>query len=125
MHAQLAYDTYVGAWRGPVQFHTSFNGKRDEASHQIASGVIEIGADGQVRGMVNDTGCRMSGLAARSVTNASANLDVTLSQCADPRRNQRYSGSLLVNPHAKSSRLHLYHVGYNKPSTEIRAQSKR
>ena len=63
VQAQMSYDTYIGAWRGPVQFHTSVAGQRDPASHQVAQAVIEVAPDGQVRGIVNDTGCKLLGLA--------------------------------------------------------------
>lgn len=123
--AQMTYDTYAGAWRGPVQFHTSVAGQRDPASHQIAQGVIEIAPDGQVRGIVNDAGCRVSGLGREFVTAGQASLDVTLKGCADPRRNQRYSGYLIVNAGTKAASLILNHVGGLRPSTQVTGQFKR
>ncbi len=123
--AQMSYDTYLGAWRGPVQFHTSVAGQRDPESHQIAQAVIEITADGQVRGIVNDTGCKLSGLGREFVTPKQTSLDVTFKGCTDPRRNQRYSGYLMVNPGTKAASLTLHHVGGLRPSTQVTGQLKR
>lgn len=124
-HAQMTYDTYIGAWRGPVQFHTSVAGQRDPASHQVAQLVIEVAPDGQVRGIVNDTGCKVLGLGREFVTPKQASLDVTFKDCADPRRSQRYSGYLMVNSGTKAASLTLQHAGGLRPSTQVTGQLKR
>lgn len=120
----MTYDTYAGAWRGPVQFHTSVGGQRDPASHQIAQAVIEIAPDGQVRGIVNDTGCKISGLGREFVTPRQASLDVTFKGCTDSRRNQRYSGYLMVNAGTKAASLTLSQSGL-RASTQVTGQLKR
>lgn len=121
----MSYDTYIGAWRGPVQFHTSVAGQRDPASHQVAQAVIEVAPDGQVRGIVNDTGCKLLGLAREFVTPKQASLDVTFKGCSDPRRNQRYGGYLMVNSGSKAATLTLNHVAGLRPSTQVTGQLKR
>lgn len=123
--AQMSYESYIGAWRGPVQFHTSVAGQRDPASHQVAQAVIEVAPDGQVRGIVNDTGCKLLGLAREFVTPKQASLDVTLKGCDDPRRNQRYSGYLMVNTGTKAASLTISHAGGLRASTQITGQLKR
>jgi hypothetical protein len=83
------------------------NGVRAADAHAIAPMVIELQADGRVRGTSPDAGCRFSGLHTPFVTPANASIDVTVSGCTDARFNTRYSGHLLVNGAAKQAKLNL------------------
>lgn len=94
---QADYSTARGLWRGPVQFQFSDGGKRDAAAHAIQQMVIEVRPDGEVRGVINEVNCRISGLATTFVGPTSVRLDLTLKGCADTRFDTRYQGHLSVS----------------------------
>lgn len=96
-----------GTWRGPAQFQFSVSGARASDAHAIGRMVIELQTDGRVRGVIDEAGCKLSGLHMPFVTAASASIDVTLSGCKDDRFNTRYSGHLLGSAAAKESKLQL------------------
>ncbi len=94
-----------GAWRGPAQFQFSMSGVRSADAHAIGRLVIELQPDGRVRGVIDEAGCKLSGLHTQFMSPASASIDVTISGCHDGRFNTRYSGHLVGNPAAKESKL--------------------
>ena len=101
------YRSAKGTWRGPAQFQFSVSGARAADAHAIGRMVIELHPDGRVRGVIDEAGCKLSGLHTPFVTAASASIDVTLSGCHDDRFNTRYSGDLLGSAAAKESKLQL------------------
>ena len=96
-----------GTWRGPAQFQLSVGGARAADAHAIGRMVIELYPDGRVRGVIDEAGCKLSGLHTQFVSATSASIDVTLSGCKDDRFNTRYSGHLLGSAAAKESKLQL------------------
>jgi hypothetical protein len=101
------YATARGAWRGPLQFQVTVDGKRDGATQAVTPVVIEIAPDGEVKGVIANAECRLSGLAAEFVTPRSASLDVTLKGCKDGRFNARYGGHLHARPGSREATLTL------------------
>jgi len=57
--------------------------------------------------VIDEAGCKLSGLHTQFVTATNASIDVTVSGCSDSRFNTRYSGHLLGNAAAKESKLQL------------------
>lgn len=108
------YSTTRGAWRGPAQFHVVAGGQRDVSVHRISPIVIELAADGKVTGILTEVGCRISGLTTQLVAPTLANVDVTLTGCADSRFNTRMSGTLAVHAGVKETKLYLANVGYTR-----------
>ena len=104
------YQSAKGTWRGPAQFHLSIGGARVADAHAIVAMVIELQPDGRVRGVIEEAGCKLSGLHTQFVSTASASLDVTASTGRDGRFNARYSGQLLGSAAAKESKLQLHAV---------------
>lgn len=96
-----------GSWRGPAQFHFTVNGVRAAEAHMIGRMVIDLQPDGRVRGVIDEPGCKLSGLHTQFVTPTNASVDVTFSGCKDSRFNVRYSGHLATNPVAKEATLRL------------------
>lgn len=84
-----------GFWRGAAQFEFPANGKPELDAHWLQEMVIEIKVDGQVLGAVDETGCRLAGLAKASGL-IDIDLNVTLTGCVDPRFNGRFTGSLTI-----------------------------
>ena len=107
MNAPSDYGTAWGAWRGSAQFQFSSGGTRDPQAHQIALMVINIGADGNVQGLIPDAGCKISGLAKQIATPAYADLDVSLNGCTDKRFNARMFGQLTSSRTKKEASLHI------------------
>ena len=101
------YRSANGAWRGPAQFRFSVSGVRAPDAHAIGRMVIELQADGRVRGVIDEAGCKLSGLHTQFVSAASASIDVTVAGCNDDRFNTRYSGYLLGSAATKESKLQL------------------
>ena len=56
------YRSANGAWRGPAQFRFSVSGVRAPDAHAIGRMVIELQPDGRVRGVIDEAGCKLSGL---------------------------------------------------------------
>lgn len=110
------YATTRGAWRGPAQFHVVAGGQRDLTAHRVSPLVIELAADGKVTGIVSEVGCKLSGLTTQLVMPTVANVDVTLTQCADSRFNTRMSGTLTAHASAREAKLYLASVGYTRAS---------
>ena len=98
-----------GTWRGPAQFQFSVSGGRsaDAHAHAIGRMVIDLQPDGRVRGVIDEAGCKLSGLHTQFVSPASASIDVTISGCNDGRFNARYSGHLVGNAAVRESKLQL------------------
>jgi Domain of unknown function (DUF4124) len=96
-----------GTWRGPAQFQFSSGGVRSADAHAIGPMVIELQPDGRVRGVIDEAGCKLSGLHKQFTYPESASIDVTLSECKDTRFNTRYSGHLIGSAAAKQSKLQL------------------
>lgn len=96
-----------GSWRGPAQFHFTLNGVRSAEAHMIGRMVINLQPDGRVRGVIDEPGCKLSGLHTQFVTPTNASVDVTFSGCKDSRFNVRYSGHLATNAAARESTLRL------------------
>jgi hypothetical protein len=106
----LDYATARGAWRGPLQFQVTVDGKRDGAAQAVTPVVIEIAPDGEVKGVIAKAECRLSGLATEFVTPRSASLDVTLKGCKDGRFNARYGGYLHARAGSREATLTLNSV---------------
>ena len=96
-----------GAWRGPAQFQFSVSGARSADAHAIGRRVIDLQPDGRVRGVIDEAGCKLSGLHTQFVSAASASIDVKVSGCKDDRFNTRFSGHLVGNTAARESKLQL------------------
>lgn len=105
--AQSDYSSPRGTWRGPAQFNFNEGGQRDPEAHTIAQMVIEVGADGQVRGVIPDAGCDIWGLGEAFHVPTVVRLDVTLKGCRDQRFNRRYSGTLGAKASTKEAALTL------------------
>jgi hypothetical protein len=117
------YATARGAWRGPLQFQVTVDGKRDGAAQAVQPAVIDIAADGEVTGVIPNAECRISGLATQFVTPRSASLDVTLKNCKDTRFNARYGGHLHANPGAREAALSLSSVSGLPPFIKLQHAS--
>ena len=102
-----AYRSAKGTWRGPAQFQFSVGGARSADAHAIGRMVIDLQPDGRVRGVIDEAGCKLSGLHTQFMTAASASIDVTVSGCHDGRFNTRFSGHLVGNAAAGESKLQL------------------
>lgn len=70
-----------GAWRGPAQFQFSVSGARAADAHAIGRRVIDLQPDGRVRGVIDEAGCKLSGLHMQFVSAACASIDFTVSGC--------------------------------------------
>ena len=97
------FQSAKGAWRGPAQFQFSVSGARSADAHAIGRMVIDLQPDGRVRGVIDEAGCKLSGLHTQFVSAASASIDVTVSGCHDSRFNTRFSGHLVGNAAARES----------------------
>jgi hypothetical protein len=117
------FATARGAWRGPLQFQVTVDGKRDGAAQAITPAVIDIAPDGEVKGVITNAECQISGLATQFVTPRSASLDVSLKNCKDARFNARYSGYLNANAGAREATLSLNSVSGSIPFGKIRHAS--
>ena len=109
------YATARGAWRGPLQFQVTVDGKRDGAAQAVTPAVIDIAPDGEVKGVITNADCQISGLATQFVTLRSASLDVSLKNCKDTRFNARYSGYLNAHAGAREATLSLNSVSASIP----------
>jgi hypothetical protein len=104
----LDYKTALGSWRGPLQFNVMIGGERDPDAHRLAPLVLEVSADGSVRGTSSEVGCGFLGLARQMFATVKIwTLDLTAKGCADARFNQRYSGTLAVYEGTKTADLAL------------------
>ena len=101
------YRSAKGTWRGLSQFQYSVSGARSADAHAILRLVIELQPDGRVRGVIDEAGCKLSGLHTQFVSAASASIDVTVSGCNDGRFNTRFSGHLVGNAAGRESKLQL------------------
>ena len=105
--AITAFQSAKGTWRGPAQFQFSVSGARSADAHAIGRRVIDLQPDGRVRGVIDEAGCKLSGLHTQFVSAASASIDVKVSGCKDDRFNTRFSGHLVGNTAARESKLQL------------------
>ena len=104
----LDYKTALGSWRGPLQFNVMIGGERDPDAHRLAPIVLELSADGSIRGISSEVGCGFLGLARQMFATVKVwTLDLTAKGCADARFNQRYSGTLAVYEGTKTADLTL------------------
>ena len=117
------YATARGVWRGPLQFQVKVDGKRDGAAQAVTPAVIDIAPDGEVKGVITNAECQISGLATQFVTPRSASLDVTLKHCKDTRFNARYSGYLNANAGAREATHSLNSVSGSIPFGKIQHAS--
>lgn len=113
------YAAAKGTWRGPAQFHLTVGGARQLDAHRVMPMVIELTPDGQVKGVIQEAGCKLSGLHSQFVAPNSATVDATVDGCSDTRFNARYSGHLLSSAGSKEARLSVdaFSVGGVKRAT--------
>jgi hypothetical protein len=121
--ANAEYATARGAWRGPLQFQVTVDGKRDGAAQAVTAAVIDIAPNGEVRGVITNAECQISGLATEFVTPRSASLDITLKGCKDARFNARYSGHLHTRQGAQEATLSLDSIAASIPFGKIQHAS--
>jgi hypothetical protein len=123
------YSTPYGDWRGQAQFHARVGADYDPKAHSVSDLLITIGPQGKLTGTSAGTGCRALGIAAPSGPKTVFNLDVTLSDCAYPGYNRRFSGNLFLYPKDSYASLRLRslipNTGNKSVSYDIRATLKR
>jgi len=118
-----AYATAKGTWRGPAQFQYTLGGIRDGAAQTVTPMVVELKEDGEVVGLIGETGCRISGLATQFITPSMANVDVSLKSCKDPRFNARFTGHLTSSAGAREAKLALNAISWQVPTSKVQQAS--
>lgn len=101
------YENPYGPWRGQAQYQVTNSRHSQQSTHSVVPLMILVSDDGKVQGTSSENGCRLLGIATPGTSPRILNVDVTLSDCIAKDLNQRFRGSLVLNPADRSARLKL------------------
>lgn len=108
LQIDLAYQSAYGEWRGQAQYRANAGGLPIPGAFQVVPTILTISRDGKLSGASPGNGCRLSGLAYPSFSEQALNVDLTAQDCRATVLNQRYTGTLSVNPRTKVALLSLH-----------------
>lgn len=124
-----AYSTLDGDWRGQVQYQVMQNGQPLTAAHAIVPLVLSIEPQGKIKGVSQENGCQLKGIAAPGPVRNMLTIDVTLSGCRYKDFNRRLTGTMMLVSAQKHVQFRLYavpvRIGRPAQSFEIKGTLRR